>query len=522
MFFRWAFFFALTATVSAADINFLIIPNEVVGPISPYVYGMNDKIVEGTGTSVRRLGGNRTTGYNWETNASSAGADWHHFNDDWLCSDNYKYTDCDQPGATYRNFVEENKKAGMDSLLTIQMAGYVSADKSGAVTESEAAPSKRWVKTSPHKKGAYSLKPNLTDGVVYMDEFVNFLVTQFGKAADGGVKFYNLDNETALWPSTHPRIHPKKTGYWEMINKSEALAFNILKVDPTAQILGPVCYGWNEFLNLQEAPDAKELNATYETYVDFYLEQMKVLEKRHKKRLLHALDLHWYPEAQGGGKRVTEGDTSPESIDARLQAPRSLWDPGYVEKSWITQWSTKGQAIRLIPWAQEKIDKRYPGTKLALTEYDYGAGNHVSGGIAQADVLGIFGKFGVFMSCYWGELKAYNQAAFRLFRNYDGKGSSFGDTCVASATEDVVQTSVYAATDSKAPGTLWVVVLNKNQKDSIKGKFRIQGETLYKTYESFGFDPKSADLKPFKKGNIGKNLFDVSLPPLSAQIFVCR
>ena len=72
-----------------------------------------------------RLGGNRTTGYNWETNASSAGADWHHFNDEWFCSGVFKYQDCDQPGATYRHFVEENQAAGIDSLVTIQMAGKI-------------------------------------------------------------------------------------------------------------------------------------------------------------------------------------------------------------------------------------------------------------------------------------------------------------------------------------------------------------------------------------------------------------
>lgn len=33
---------------------------------------------------------------------------------------------------------------------------------------------------------------------------------------------------------------------------------------------------------------------------------------------------------------------------------------------------------------------------MAITEYDYGGGHHVFGGIAQADTLGIFGKQGLF------------------------------------------------------------------------------------------------------------------------------
>ena len=514
--------FALTSVVSAADVNFLIMPGEVIGPISPYIYGINDKGPVDTHTTVRRLGGNRMTGYNWVNNASNAGSDWHQTSDDWMCAQNLHYTDCDKPGSMVKQFVEQSQKFGLDSLITVPMAGYVAADKLGEVSEAEKAPSKLCKPIAFHKKGKFTLTPNPNDPVVYEDEFINYLVRNFKTAAEGGVKFYDLDNETAIWKGTHPRIHPKKTEYWEMVNKTEGLATNILLVDPTALIFGPVCYGWSEFMTLQDAPDSKELNGTFGTYLDFYLEQMKVLEQRHKKRLLHVLDLHWYPEAQGGGKRITENDISPESVEARLQAPRSLWDPGYVEKSWITQASTGGKPIQLLPWIKEKIEKHYPGTKMSFTEYDYGAGDHVSGGLAQADVLGLFGKFGVFLATYWGDLKTYNKAAFKIYRNYDGKNSSFGDTSVSSATEDVIQTSIYAATDSKNPGTLWIVVLNKNQKDSLHGKFKFKAKEAYKTYEAYGFDSKSADIKLVKNGNVDKDHFDYSLPPLSATLFVCH
>jgi hypothetical protein len=249
---------------------------------------------------------------------------------------------------------------------------------------------------------------------------------------------------------------------------------------------------------------------------------MKSLENRYHHRLVHVLDLHWYPESQGNNKRITEGDTSPDSVDARLQAPRSLWDPGYVEKSWITQYSTKGQPIQLIPWVMEKIGRDYPGTRLAFSEYDYGAGDHVSGGLAQADVLGIFGKYGVFLAAYWGDMKPYNLAAFKLYRDYDGKNGAFGDTCVSAASEDITRSSCYAAIDSKNPGTLWVIVLNKDQKNSVNGKFKFQGKEAYKAYEAYGFDAKSPGIRLLKKGSVDKDHFDYSLPPLSATLFVCR
>ena len=517
--FLLAFLFA--ASASAADIHFLVMPEEVVGPISPYIYGLNAVDPGDTHATLRRLGGNRLTGYNWETNASNAGSDWHQTSDNWLCGQALHYSDCDQPGALVRDFVTENRKMGLDSLITVPMAGYVAADEKGEVLESEKAPSPRWDKVVFRKKSPFTLAPDLKDHVVYDDEFINFLVANFKKASEGGVKFYDLDNEPSIWPTTHPRIHPPKTTYWEMVDKTEQLAFAILRVDPTAQILGPVSYGWQGFVTLQNAPDGIDINKQYGSFLDFYLSQMHYLERRDGERLLHALDLHWYPEAQGGGKRITEGDTTPDSVEARLQAPRSLWDPGYVEKSWITQ-STGGKPIELIPWVQQKIDKYYPDTKMAFSEYDYGAGDHISGGLAQADVLGIFGKYGVYLANYWGDLKAYNKAAFKLYRNYDGKGSAFGDTEVSAATEDVTQSSCYAAVDPQNPGTLWIVALNKNQKDSLNGKFKVQGKDQYKTYTAYGFDSSSAEIRKLKTGNFDGDHFDDSLPPLSATLLVCK
>jgi len=471
--------------------------------------------------TVRRLGGNRMTGYNWTNNYSNAGTDWKNFSDDWLCIQN-KYTDCDQPGAYVRHFVEGNQKAGLESLITVQMAGYVAADKKGEVSKDEVAPSSRWAKLEFEKKGPFTLTPKPDSPVVYSDEFVNYLVQTFKPASQGGIKFYDLDNETANWYSKHPLLHPNKLTYPEILDKSIHLAKAILKVDPSAMILGPVAYGWQEFITLQESADYKEMNATYGSYLDYYLARFQEQEKKDGKRLLHVLDLHWYPEAQGNGMRVTDGDHTPDSIDARVQAPRSLWDSTYVEKSWITKWSTHDQAIRLIPWCMEKIDKNYPGTKLSFSEYDYGAGDHISGGIAQADMLGIFGKYGVYLANYWGDLNPYNQAAFKLYRNYDGKNGTFGGTSVSAEAGDISLASIYAATDPAQPGTLWVVVLNKSQTALLHGQFKLQGKGAYQNYVSYGFDAKSADIQKLKEGSIDKDQFEYSLAPLSATLFVCK
>ena len=96
---------------------------------------------------------------------------------------------------------------------------------------------------------------------------------------------------------------------------------------PTAQVAGPVNYGFYGFERLQGAPDAggpqlpRLLPAS----------RCEAAETAHGKRLVDYLDLHWYPEATGGGVRITGAETSAAVVAARVQAPRSLWDPTYVE-----------------------------------------------------------------------------------------------------------------------------------------------------------------------------------------------
>jgi mannan endo-1,4-beta-mannosidase len=504
------------------ELHFQVEPAHVIRTISPFVYGINSQKEEGTGATVRRMGGNRQSAYNWEINASNAGSDYEHSSDDWPCTV-LNYTDCSQPGAQFIDFANENHKAGMESLVTIPLIDFVAADKSGAVAEKDKAPSKRWNRSFAKKPGAFTATPDRNDGKVYEDEFVNLLVSKLGKASAGGIKFYSLDNEPALWPSTHPRVHPEKTTYAEMVARSELTADAITGLDPSAFVLGGVMFGWSEYMSLSSAPDSKENNVKYGSYVDFYLASMKKLEERHHRRLVHALDIHWYPESRGT-KRITEKDTSGKTITARLQAPRSLWDPTYTEKSWITaEW---GKPIRLIPWLEERIAERYPGTKLAMTEYNFGAGDHISGGLAQAEVLGVLGREGVYLATYWGDgpgngdLPKFIKPAFKLYRNYDGKKGAFGDTAVV-ASGNLDKSSIFAATDSKRPGVLTVLVINKELHTSFDGRIDLKGGG-YKKAQAFVLDASSSDVRAQPAVEIKNDQLAYRLPALSATLFVCE
>ncbi len=460
----------LAIDAAAQDVIFTIDAVADRHPIPESVYGVNDNAI--AGSTVHRHGGNRLTGFNWENNASNAGTDYLNSSDSYLGS-NAGLGNSQTPGAVLKVWVDADRAAGLKTIMTLPLAGSVAADMNGTVTDNQVAPSTRWKQVVADKPGPLSLNPDASDGVVYLEEMVNFLVNKYGTAANGGVAAYCLDNEPALWPTTHPRIHPAATGYAELVNRHVAAATITTAVDPSAQIYGPVLYGWNAHLNLQSAPDSSGFNNSYGTFTDYYLAQMQSASNAAGRRLLHRYDMHWYPEARGDNRIVFGLSPGTNAdIDARLQAPRSLWDPAYVETSWITQYTTNGQGIKLLPRLQAIVDARYPGTGLALTEYNYGASDHISGGVAQADVLGIFGRYQI-AGCFWPLLSdnSYVAAAFRLFRNYDGSGAAFGASSLDAVASDNARAAIHAARTSN--GKVTVVAVNRSRTLDRTAQFQV-------------------------------------------------
>ncbi len=485
------------------------------------VYGINDGAAPGA--TVRRHGGDRYTGFNWENNASNAGTDYFNSSDSYLGSQ-AGIGASQQSGALLQAWMNGDRAAGLKSIITLPVAGYVAADMNGTVTAAETAPSARWKEIVVNKPRPPSITPDKTDGVVYLSEMVNFLIAKFGTTAKGGVAAYSLDNEPALWPSTHPRIHPDATRYQELVAKHVAVASMITALDPSAQIYGPVLYGWNAHINLQDAPDAPQFNSTYGTFTNYYLAQMQNASEKAGRRLLHRYDMHWYPEARGDNRIVFgSGPGTNADIDARLQAPRSLWDSHYVEKSWITQYTTNGHGIRLLPRLQHSIDRYFPGTGLAISEYNYGGTDHISGGCAEADVLGIFGEYET-AACFWplSESNSYVDAAFRLYRNYDGTGSAFGAISLKASSSKNATAAVHAA--RVGPAKLTVVAINRSRTESQNAQFQFtlpagQSIRAVKTYRLGRSGPAVRRVpSPSRSGAE----FRDALPPMSATLYEVR
>ncbi len=518
-------FICICSTVHAdISVNFSIDTTQERASISPYIYGTNYSLGAAENTTARRIGGNRLTGYNWENNFSHAGQDWYHFNDNYLVQ-NLPWDQQQIPGICISEFQDECLAAGEYPLVTLQMAGYVSADGDYEVLEEETAPSDRWKEVVYAKPTAFCSppnEPNIDDDYVYIDEFVNFLVDRYGDACSpSGIKAYSLDNEPALWSETHPRIHHDKVLCVELIDKSVALSSAVKDVDPNCSIFGPTLYGFAAYNDLQGAADFSSVGTGYEWFIDYYLDEMELQAVSAGRRLLDVLDLHWYPEARddpnlSSGNRILDTLASypRENAEARMQAPRTLWDPDYSEYSWIQYYFS--DFLPLLPKIQNSIDTYYPGTKLAFTEFTYGAPEHFSGGIAMTDALGIFGKYGLFMTNYWGDLDDYVSAAYKIYRNYDGNNSTFGDTKVLSTTTDKVNSSIYASIFGNNDTQLHIIVINKNYDNDISGSFDITGPRVYSSGNVWAFDSNSPDISNITPINsITGNSFSYTVPSLS-------
>ncbi len=447
-------------------------------PISPDIYGMNyadEALAAELKLPVRRWGGNATTLYNWQNDTYNTGSDWYFEN---IPADNPDPSQLPD-GSSADRFVEQDRRTNTRTLLTVPLIGWTpkrrpsghpydcgfrvsvyGAQQSVDPWDSDCGNGVRADGTVITGNDPHDTSMPITPA--FVQDWIRHLTGKYGLAANGGVLFYNLDNEPMLWNSTHRDVHPQPTSYDEIRERTIAYASAIKAVDPGAKTLGPAVWGWvaYQYSALDVAaggqwwdlrPDRRKHGDT--PFLEWYLQQMRAYEEQTGTRILDYLDVHFYPQAEG----VYSDQAGDAGVQARrLRSTRALWDPNYVDESWI------GEPVDLIPRLRAWVDENYPGTRLAISEYSWGAMGHISGALAEADVLGIFGREGLDLATLWGPPTADQPGAyaFRMYRNYDGQGSAFGDVSVQAASADPDRVAVYAAQRS-SDGALTVMVINK-------------------------------------------------------------
>jgi hypothetical protein len=446
--------------------------------ISPLIYGVafasSSSVLQDLNAPLHRSGGNGETTYNWQINAWNHAADW------------YFESIADSPstaGADGDSFIQESQSGGAQAMLTIPMIGWVAKLGSGRSILASYNTNKYGTQTAtdPYLSTAgngVSLATGLNitnndpnDANVPADTnfqagWVQHLTNTWHTATNGGLVYYIMDNEWSLWQSTHRDIHPVGPTMTEVFTDFCNYATMVKSIDPNALVAGPEEWGWPGYLysgydqqwsganndyNPADYPDRKAHGG--QDFGPWFLSQLQQRSVTTGQRLIDIFTLHCYPQENNvGGDAV---DSTTELL--RNQSTRQFWDTNYVDPSWIDS------VIALIPRMRSWVTTNYPGTKIGITEYNWGAEASISGGTAQADIFGIFGREGLDLATRWTipatGTPTYN--AMKMYRNYDGNKSTFGDNSILTSVPNPDNLAAFGAVRS-SDGALTLMVINKD------------------------------------------------------------
>ena len=446
--------------------------------INPNIYGVafaTTAQLADLNSPVNRSGGNATSQYNWQCNCDNRGSDFYFESLD---------SGSSTPGKLNDDFIAANKAAGAQSMLTIPTIGWVA--KLGPNRGKLASYSIK--KYGPQMGNDSQYMPDAGNGIrlsdgskitnndpndanlpadsAYQQGWMQHLVGKWGTASNGGLRFYLMDNEPSLWCETHRDVHPIGPMMDEIKNTIIDFGAKVKATDSAALVVGPEEWGWPAYFysgydwqwagahnnyNPAAFPDRGAHSGM--DYLPWVLDQLHQHDAQTGQRSLDVFTVHWYPQ---GGEAFSD-DVSPTMTALRNRSTRSLWDLNYTDQSWINS------KVFLIPRIRGWVNQYYPGLQIGVTEYNWGAEGFINGATTQAEVLGIFGREGLDLATRWTTPAASTPTykAMKMYRNYDGNKSTFGEISVADSVPDPDTLSSFAAV-RYTDGALTVMCINKS------------------------------------------------------------
>lgn len=503
-------------------------------PISPYIYGIDSapsaEYIKAGGFRLIRWGATWSSTYNWKVQASNNGIYWYFSN-----TRGNKYTPCD--------FMKRGAGAGAAVYLTVPALGWVAKDTTSySFSVVKYGPQQA---TNPNSPDAGNgIRPNgqpvvgtdPTDSMVrsfatrrgneppesvFMDEWMESLREN---CRDAQATFFAIDNEPEIWHVAHRGVRPFPAGYEEILHTFLEYARTVKTVNPDWLVTGPVTNSWYNYWT-SEKPGDKAAHGG-EDFLPWFLKQVRKHDLAWGRRSLYVLDVHFYPSELFWSNR-----TDPKTNAVRLRATRLLWDSTYTDETNLTSSAPdhhQGNPKRpmIIPRLLRLIEENYPGTLLGISEWNFGGGHTINGGLATAEALGIMGREGVFLASHFQGPRGYPEQhwpsfqAFCLFRNADGKGTGFGDRSLPASSTDWGRISVFAARDQRNR-TLTVVVINKEPEHDITARLDVKGFDPAKRVSVFRLSASNPD-RVLKEPelSIAGPVFDVTFPRYSATLLV--
>ena len=113
-----------------------------------------------------------------------------------------------------------------------------------------------------------------------------------------------------------------------------------------------VADGWIEY------PYAQTLFAAWQAHAEY---QAPTIEARGSDGRWHIVRREFgYPAGMPRRMSLPLGGLPHGATALRLRTTRMLWDPTYVDESWVKE------PVRLLPRLREWIDQNYPGRGISL------------------------------------------------------------------------------------------------------------------------------------------------------------
>jgi glycosyl hydrolase family 44 len=499
-------------------------------PINPNIYGVAHATtaqLNDLNTPLNRNGGNNTTRYNWQLNADNRGNDWY-----------YESIGDSSASAGERGdtFFASARSANARAMLTVPMIDWVArlgpnrsklAGFSVAKYGSQTGTDWQWfpdagngVRTNGQfVAGNDPNDANVPSSSTFQQAWVQHLVSRWGTNANGGLRYYVLDNEPSIWHSTHRDVRPTGATMDEIKNRILDYGGKIKTIDPSALVAGPEEWGWSGYFfsgydqqygsihGWGVLPDRNNHGGA--EYLPWLLGQLRQNNETTGARLLDVFTVHYYPQSG-----EFSDDVSSAMQLRRNRSTRSLWDPGYIDESWIND------RVQLVPRLKNWVNTSYPGTLTGITEYNWGAENHINGATAQADILGIFGREGLDMGARWATPASSTPTykAMKMYRNYDGAGSTFGETGIAATTLNADTVAAFAA-ERSADGALTVMVISKYLSANTPATINLANFAPSGPAQVWQLTAANV-INRLPAIAVGGNSFGVTLPPQSITLFV--
>ena len=503
--------------------------------ISPQIYGTafaNSNQLTDLNFTMNRMGGNNETRDNWQINAHNLDKDWYF--------ESYPDSANTTPGNTVDGFVANSKGGAAQPMITISMIGWMpflgpgrnilysySTNKYGPQTSTDPyhLAAGNGVSSTNNNQPITWNNPadaNFPTNVNFEQGLVQHLMNQWGASTNGGVGYYFMDNEHSIWFSTHQDIHPIGPTMQEIWTDMVTYASMVKSNDPNALVLGPEEWGWNGYLysgydqqwsgqhgdyNPNDYPD-RTANGGWD-YCPWLLHQFQLYSNTNHQRLLDYFTVHCYPqESNVGGSAV---DPTTELL--RNQSTRVFWDTNYVDPSWVNS------VIALIPRMKSWVATNYPGTKIGVTEYNWGAEPYMNGATAQADILGIFASQGLDLATRWTTPASNTPTylAMKMYRNYDGNRSTFGDTSVQTTVPNPDELDAFSAVRS-SDGALTAMVINKDITNATPVTLSISNLTI--TGAAQVWQLAGGNLSQLANVGVTNGILSQVLPTQSITLFV--